>query len=181
MQAQRDGRALGGQILQRARVATMASTGPTTARGTARRVLSFRLDQHPRRRFWKRWAIATPSDSGRNSTWRHDRGIYTGQGTPPMPAPRRGRAEMKAVRHPALSVTPMTATLRGAKIASSGRANVKTVLGRFASFSIRLLCHKSYGWTQRRVTRAQNAVHATGGRLFRLTVPVRVRAPPATG
>jgi hypothetical protein len=30
----------------------------------------------------------------------------------------------------------MTATLRGAKIASSGRSNLKTVLGGFASFSI---------------------------------------------
>ena len=39
----------------------------------------------------------------------------------------------------------MTATLRGAKIASSGRSNLKTVLGGFATVGIRLLCHSSDG------------------------------------
>jgi len=46
---------------------------------------------------------------------------------------------------PAFSVAPMTATLRGAKIASRGRSNRKTVVGRFGSIGIRLLCHSSDG------------------------------------
>jgi hypothetical protein len=46
VEAERDGRPLRRQILQCPGVATMASTGPTTARGTARRVLACRFDQH---------------------------------------------------------------------------------------------------------------------------------------